>query len=64
MPYESMTYAFNCRTREALAAGSPVTLQTWNHMVHVWHLFNPELTEARQGFDEIAKFLESHAPRH
>lgn len=50
-------------TNKARAAGSDVTLQTWNHMVHVWHLFNPELTEARQGFDEIAKFLERHAPR-
>ena len=50
-------------TNKARAAGSPVTLQTWNHMVHVWHLFDPELTEARQGFDEIAKFLERHAPR-
>lgn len=42
---------------KARAAGSPVTLQTWNHMVHVWHIFNPELAEARQGFEEIAKFL-------
>jgi hypothetical protein len=31
-------------------------------MVHVWHLFDPDLTEARQGFEEIGKFLESHAP--
>jgi monoterpene epsilon-lactone hydrolase len=50
-------------TNKARAAGSDVTLQTWNHMVHVWHMFDPDLTEARQGFDEIAKFLESHAPR-
>ncbi len=50
-------------TNKAHAAGSPVTLQTWNHMVHVWHLFDPELTEARQGFEEIGKFLECHAPR-
>jgi hypothetical protein len=32
-------------------------------MVHVWHIFDPELTEARQGFDEIRKFLAIHAPR-
>jgi acetyl esterase/lipase len=50
-------------TNKARAAGSPVTLQTWNHMVHVWHIFDPELTEARQAFDEISKFLASHAPR-
>ena len=49
---------------KASAAGSPVTLQTWNHMVHVWHIFNPELTEARQAFDEIGRFLNLHAPRN
>ena len=26
-------------------------------MVHVWHIFNPELTEARDALDEIGKFL-------
>ena len=49
-------------TNKARAAGSPVTLQTWNHMVHVWHIFDPELTEARQAFEEIRKFLAT--PRH
>ena len=44
-------------TNKARAAGSPVTLQTWNHMVHVWHIFDPQLTEARQAFEEIRKFL-------
>ena len=41
----------------AQAAGSPVRLQSWNHVMHVWHIFNPELTEARQALDEIGKFL-------
>ena len=53
---DSVRYA-----NKARAAGSPVTLQTWNHMVHVWHIFDPDLTEARQGFEEIRKFLA--APR-
>lgn len=44
-------------THKASAAGSPVTLQTWNHVVHVWHIFDPDLTEAREAFDEIGKFL-------
>lgn len=48
---------------KASAAGSPVTVQTWNHVVHVWHIFDPDLTEARQGFVEIAKFLTKVAPR-
>jgi acetyl esterase/lipase len=55
---DSVRYA-----NKASAAGSPVTLQTWNHVVHVWHIFNPELTEARQAFDEIGRFLNLHAPK-
>ena len=46
----------------ARAAGSPVRLQTWNHMVHVWQIFNPELTEAREALAEIARFLAEAAP--
>lgn len=42
---------------KAAAAGSPVTLQTWRHMVHVWHIFYPELPEGREALDEIEKFL-------
>ncbi len=47
----------------AQAAGSPTQLQTWNHMVHVWQIFNPELPEAEQALAEIGKFLEAAAPR-
>ncbi len=42
---------------KAAAAGSPVKLQTWAHVAHVWHLFDPELTEAREAFEEIRKFI-------
>jgi acetyl esterase/lipase len=55
---DSVRYA-----NKASAAGSMVTLQTWNHVVHVWHIFNPDLTEARQAFDEIGRFLNLHAPK-
>lgn len=48
---------------KAQAAGSPVRLQSWNHMVHVWQIFNPELPEARQALAEIGKFLDAAAPR-
>ena len=41
----------------AVAAGSPARLQTWDHMVHVWQIFHPELAEGRQAFEEIRKFL-------
>lgn len=46
---------------KAVAAGSPVRLQTWNHVEHVWHLFDPALSEARQAFEEIRKFLAAHS---
>ena len=32
-------------------------------MVHVWQIFNPELTEAREALAEIGKFLNAAAPR-
>lgn len=48
---------------KARLAGSPVQLQTWNHVVHVWHMFYPELTEARDAFEEIRKFLAARTPR-
>ena len=47
----------------AQAAGSPARLQSWNHMVHVWQIFNPELPEAREALEQIGKFLEAAAPR-
>jgi monoterpene epsilon-lactone hydrolase len=35
---------------KARAAGSPVRLQTWNHMVHVWQIFHPESDRGPGGF--------------
>lgn len=46
---------------KAQAAGSPVELQTWPWMVHVWHIFSPELPEAEEAFENIAEFLETVA---
>jgi len=46
----------------AQAAGSPARLQRWNHMVHVWQIFNPELPEAREALEQIGKFLNAAAP--
>lgn len=48
--------------RKALAAGSAVTLQTWQHVVHVWHMFGEQLTEAGQAFEQIGLFLQAHLP--
>lgn len=47
---------------KARAAGSPVRLQTWSHMVHVWQIFDPELPEAREAFEQIGAFLDTIAP--
>lgn len=43
----------------AQAAGSPVELQTWPHMVHVWQMFTPDLPEAEEAYANIAEFLAS-----
>jgi monoterpene epsilon-lactone hydrolase len=44
---------------KAQAAGSPVELQSWPHMVHVWQIFTPELPEANDAYDNIAEFLDT-----
>jgi acetyl esterase/lipase len=50
-------------TNKARAAGSPVTLETWEHMVHVWHIFAPTLPEANAALERIGEFLRSHIAR-
>ena len=47
----------------ARASGSPARLQTWDHFVHAWHIFNPELPEAGAALEEVGKFLDAAAPR-
>jgi len=44
---------------KAQAAESPVLLQTWPDMVHVWQMFTPELPEAEEAYANIAEFLDS-----
>lgn len=46
---------------KARAAGSPVRLQTWDHVPHVWQIFNPELPEAREALAQIGVFLNAAA---
>ncbi|KPP99418.1 alpha/beta hydrolase [Marinobacter sp. HL-58] len=43
--------------KKAQAAGSPVEIETWPDMVHVWHLFTPLLPEAEEAFGRIGAFL-------
>ncbi len=41
----------------ARAAGSPVELQTWPGMVHVWQIFGGVLPEADEALDELVRFV-------
>ena len=43
--------------RKAQKAGTAAQLQSWNFVPHVWHIFDRDLEEANEAFDEIAKFL-------
>ena len=45
---------------KARAAGSEVTLETWRHMLHVWHVFEHRLPEAQEAFRHIERFLDLH----
>lgn len=51
----------DCRryTLKAQEAGSPVVLQTWPFMVHVWQIFHDVLPEANEALDEIEAFVAS-----
>ncbi|MFC1688134.1 alpha/beta hydrolase [Pseudomonadota bacterium] len=45
--------------RKAREAGSPVRLQSWGGMLHVWQLFYPEVPEAREAWERIGEFIQS-----
>ena len=45
--------------RRAQDQGSPVVLQTWPSMVHVWHMFTGILPQADEALGEIEEFIES-----
>lgn len=42
---------------KAKAAGVDVTLEVWDEMVHVWHLFYQMLPEGKQAIDRIGEFV-------
>ncbi len=46
---------------KARVAGSPVELETWPDLVHVWHLFEPILPEAEEAFERIGQFVDRRA---
>jgi acetyl esterase/lipase len=41
---------------KARAAGTRAELETWPEMLHIWHLFEPILPEARKAFERIGQF--------
>ena len=41
----------------ARAAGVDSTLQVWEEMVHVWHIFAPILPEGQQAIESIGEYL-------
>jgi acetyl esterase/lipase len=43
---------------KARASGSPVYLQSWSGLLHVWQLFYPEVPEAGAAWKRVAEFLE------
>ncbi len=47
---------------KASASGSPVKLQTWTDMVHIWQIFEPELPQATEAWTEIGRFIQAHTP--
>jgi acetyl esterase/lipase len=41
----------------ATAAGVDVTLEVWPEMIHVWHVFGPDVPESEAGVARIAEFV-------
>ena len=46
---------------KARSHGSPVTLQIWPGMVHVWQMFQHVLPEAGLAIDEVAAFVQANS---
>jgi acetyl esterase/lipase len=44
---------------KARAGGTRAVVQSWAHMLHVWHIFYPEVREAEEAWEEIRKFVDS-----
>ncbi len=44
----------------ARAAGVDVTLELWDDMIHMWHMFAAILPEGQQAIDRIGEFVREH----
>ena len=45
----------------AQAAGADVTLESWNDMIHVWHIFAPLLPEGQQAVERVGDYVRQRA---
>ena len=45
----------------AQAAGVDVTLESWNDMIHVWHIFAPLLPEGQQAVERVGDYVRQRA---
>ena len=48
-------------SERAKAAGVEVTLESWDDMIHVWHLFAPLLPEGQQAVERVGKYVRQRA---
>lgn len=49
---------------KAREAGTDVTLELWPRLVHVFHGFGPDLPEAVDALERIARFIATHSTSH
>ena len=42
------------------AAGVDVTVEVWDEMIHVWHLFAPMLDKGQEAIDRIGAYVRQH----
>ena len=49
------------RLRAKLAAGGvEATIEVWDEMIHVWHLFAPMLDKGQEAIDRVGAFVRGH----
>jgi acetyl esterase/lipase len=44
----------------ARTAGVNVTLEAWEEMIHVWHLFASMLPEGQQAIERVGEYIRQH----
>ena len=45
----------------AKAAGVDVTFESWDDMIHVWHIFAPLLPEGQQAVERVGAYVRERA---